>query len=434
MKITTSIVLGLLFMASCNSVKKSFFSRQSPREKYVQKLKDAGLETTLMAMQWKRAAQKALDSPLSITLPYRETGYFASESPSATGLQFPVKRGQKIFITCTENKDSASTLFLDVYEISSNKKSLLASAEKQNDTIQLVVKSDGNWQIVIQAGLLETIEYSIDIYAEPSLAFPVAKSGSPKIISTWGTARDGGARSHEGIDISAKFRSPVIAAADGDVARVALNNLGGKVVFARDASSGNMLYYAHLDSQIATPGQRIKAGDTIGLIGNTGNARNTIPHLHFGIYTFSGAIDPLAFVQPVKNNFNQIAGNLSSLNKWLHVTSASNVFIAPDEKSMVFKKLLKNDVIKISAATGNFYKVVTADSLEGFLNFNNASAKFIQVYTIEKDVILLNDPAQNQPGKALIKSESEIKTIGYFKNYALVNWGHLTGWISREEL
>jgi len=56
------------------------------------------------------------------------------------------------------------------------------------------------------------------------------------------------------------------------------------------------LYYAHLDKQLVSEGQYVKKGDTLGLVGNTGNARYTPAHLHFGIYTYSGPMDPFPFV------------------------------------------------------------------------------------------------------------------------------------------
>jgi murein DD-endopeptidase MepM/ murein hydrolase activator NlpD len=56
-------------------------------------------------------------------------------------------------------------------------------------------------------------------------------------------------------------------------------------------------YYAHLDRQAVTPGQRVNAGDLVGWVGNTGNARTTPPHLHFGVYlAAAGAVDPLPFI------------------------------------------------------------------------------------------------------------------------------------------
>jgi hypothetical protein len=56
------------------------------------------------------------------------------------------------------------------------------------------------------------------------------------------------------------------------------------------------LYYAHLDEQLVREGQIVNKGDVIGLVGNTGNAEKTSPHLHFGVYVQGGPVDPLPFV------------------------------------------------------------------------------------------------------------------------------------------
>ena len=62
-----------------------------------------------------------------------------------------------------------------------------------------------------------------------------------------------------------------------------------------------MLYYAHLDQQLVSPGERVNAGEIVGTVGNTGNARTTAPHLHFGIYAVGrGAIDPYWFIAPAQ--------------------------------------------------------------------------------------------------------------------------------------
>lgn len=85
--------------------------------------------------------------------------------------------------------------------------------------------------------------------------------------------------------------------ADGFVTRVANSGLGGKHIFMRTDSLDVNVYYAHLDSQLVRQGQSVRRGEVIGLMGNTGNAESTAPHLHFGIYTRNGAIDPLSFIQ-----------------------------------------------------------------------------------------------------------------------------------------
>jgi murein DD-endopeptidase MepM/ murein hydrolase activator NlpD len=68
-----------------------------------------------------------------------------------------------------------------------------------------------------------------------------------------------------------------IAAANGRISSVTENNLGGKVMFMRPAGKDFTLYYAHLDEQLVSEGQDVRTGDTIGLVGNTGNARTTPP-------------------------------------------------------------------------------------------------------------------------------------------------------------
>lgn len=151
----------------------------------------------------------------------------------------------------------------------------------------------------LQPELLASAGVELSVNFGPSLAFPVDSSGNPTFISYWGASRDAGKRNHEGVDIKAKFRTPALAAAAG-YARPADNRLGGKVVFLSDRENGVSLYYAHIDSQTVGSGMYVKTGDTIGLIGNTGNARGTVPHLHFGIYTTGGAINPIVFIEPNK--------------------------------------------------------------------------------------------------------------------------------------
>jgi hypothetical protein len=75
------------------------------------------------------------------------------------------------------------------------------------------------------------------------------------------------------------------------------NGLGGNVVWLRDDRGRRTFYYAHLDRWAIEGTVAVKTGDVLGYVGNTGNARTTSPHLHFGIYE-RGAIDPLPFVQP----------------------------------------------------------------------------------------------------------------------------------------
>ncbi len=124
------------------------------------------------------------------------------------------------------------------------------------------------------------------------VAVPVDGVRADSLRDSWGFARSGGRR-HEGIDIFAPRGTRVLAPVGGIVWRVGADPLGGRVVWLL-GPGGQMHYFAHLDHP-ANPrgGDAVAAGDTLGYVGTTGNARGGPPHLHYGIYAgAAGAIDP----------------------------------------------------------------------------------------------------------------------------------------------
>lgn len=128
---------------------------------------------------------------------------------------------------------------------------------------------------------------------EEKIRIPLRGVSRKQIADTWGAPR-GADRKHQGQDIFAKRGTPVYSATEGFVWRIGENNLGGKTVWVVGAG-GRVYYYAHLDAYA----EQLKAGDEVGTetilgyVGTTGNAKGTPPHLHFGIYTTGGAINPL---------------------------------------------------------------------------------------------------------------------------------------------
>ncbi|WP_233236530.1 M23 family metallopeptidase [Bordetella sp. LUAb4] len=130
-------------------------------------------------------------------------------------------------------------------------------------------------------------------WQEPPAALPMPVSGitANRIADTWGAARSGDRR-HEGIDIFAPRGTPVLASTEGIVTRIGTNNLGGNVVWVMGPGR-IMHYYAHLDAYADIHrGQLVHPGDVLGFVGNTGNARGTPHHLHYGIYGKGGALNP----------------------------------------------------------------------------------------------------------------------------------------------
>src|SRR5919108_4862883 len=126
--------------------------------------------------------------------------------------------------------------------------------------------------------------------APQHLPLPVEAASRRPLANSWGAARSGGRR-HEGIDIFAPKGTPVVSTTRGIVTRVGTNRLGGQIVGVLGPGL-EWHYYAHLDRFGAfREGDIVNAGDVVGYVGNTGNARGTRPHLHYGIY-HAGATNP----------------------------------------------------------------------------------------------------------------------------------------------
>ena len=128
------------------------------------------------------------------------------------------------------------------------------------------------------------------------LAMPVQDVRKNQIANTWQAPR-GTDRLHEGQDIFAPKGTPIYSASVGYVYKVGENNLGGQTVSVIGAG-GRVYYYAHLDRYAPgiEVGDRVTTKTLLGYVGSTGNAQGTPPHLHFGVYTSNGAINPLPMI------------------------------------------------------------------------------------------------------------------------------------------
>ena len=77
---------------------------------------------------------------------------------------------------------------------------------------------------------------------------------------------------------------------------------------------------AALTLAAVTSGQEVRAGDTIGFVGNTGNARTTPPHLHFGVYLRrEGPVDPYPFVDPPRGRLEALTADVERLGTWVRL-------------------------------------------------------------------------------------------------------------------
>ena len=296
------LVGAALALGSCSKQQtlQAIFQKSTPHQAYARQLAQAGLDRRPAGRAWLAAAAQALRDSLVVPLPFAETGYFRPEVPAADSYRYAVRAGEQVHISLTLASGANARVFLDAFEVGSGQNSTpLASADTVVLDFRYRAETNGQHLLRVQPELLATGRYTLRVAREPSLStFPVRGLSDAAAASFWGADRDGGARRHEGIDIFAPRGTPAIAATNGFITRTGETPLGGRVVWLADAAHGEHLYYAHLDKQLVSAGQRVRAGDTLGLVGNTGNARTTAPHLHFGIYrSGQGAIDPLPFVK-----------------------------------------------------------------------------------------------------------------------------------------
>jgi murein DD-endopeptidase MepM/ murein hydrolase activator NlpD len=275
---------------SCNSSINKIFGKRTAHEAYADKIEDSP-----EGSQWLAVSKNVLLTPQTIQLPYRQVGHFPADKPRALGLRFTAQRGERIYFDLAKKIATGFVIYADIYKQDGTNAYHLFAADTASAQFSFDAEETGNYILRLQPELYRTGEYSLSASVAPSLGFPVA-GNKAKAGSFWGDSRDAGKRSHEGIDIFAPKLTPALAAADGFITRVSESGVGGKTIWVRTTDKDIHLYYAHLDKQLVQQGQSVKKGDTIGLVGNTGNAKYTPPHLHFGIYTSGGAIDPFPFV------------------------------------------------------------------------------------------------------------------------------------------
>ncbi len=374
-------ILLWIFTLSCTKEKptlSALFTPLSARAQYEQLLKKTTIYGKEILAQWDSISHLAFQDSLIIETPYRQTGYFLSNRAEVLSFLIPLKKGEQIDIQI--DTDSADIqVFMDFFRLKRGKWYPILKTKKAQTQLSYEVSETETYLLRVQPELAKSAAYELKIIKKPVYAFPVVGKGNLDIWSFWGDPRGGGKRKHKGIDIFAKRGTPLIAVTEGYVAAVRDEGLGGKQVWIRDLTRRNALYYAHLDKQLVTEGQYVIVGDTIGLVGNTGNAKNTRPHLHFGIYIRRrGAVDPLPYVYQYTNKFlpNRAKIVQDDLNKGITLSDA-NLRSKPNSKKSFLKKMENGSPIELLGASGNWYHVRTLEGQVGFIH--HTSVKQLKV-------------------------------------------------------
>ncbi|WP_203294550.1 M23 family metallopeptidase [Luteirhabdus pelagi] len=357
--------LAFVILTACSQIQKAtdVITNPTAREVYARNFS----EENVQYQQWKTAFEAGKRDSLAISLPYLESGQYQYPNRNAHSYNIDLQEGEQLQVKVMKDVDSVH-VFIDLFKLSEGQlqQKPLAQAEENETQLTFEAKETAAYKLIIQPEMEANTPFQVSVFTQPTFGFPVAGKGNKDIQSYWGATRDGGRRSHEGVDIFAPRGTPVVAATDGRVSSTGNRGLGGNQVWLREGLFGGSLYYAHLDSIIAIRGQRVKKGDTLGLVGNSGNARTTAPHLHFGIYKgYSGAINPLPFIEQkdIPNLGEPFSSKVAAVTR-----NKAELRLGPSTSFTQIASLQQKDTVEILGKTGNWFHIQPSDSLKGFMH------------------------------------------------------------------
>ncbi len=436
----TVLAAVCLVASACEQVEQvqDRFRDLTPYEAYQESLVAAGLAETALARDWVAAGRAALDGAAPVSLPFEEEGFITAEDPGAMAYRITVPRGQKLTADISLQSEDDTQVFVELFRVPSG----------EGDPLRPIVSYDsipgsfehepwrgGDFVLRLQPELLRGGQYRVVLRLDAQLAFPVEGHGMRSVQSPFGVARDGGRRSHHGVDIFARRGTPVLATSDGVVNRVDVTNLGGKVVWLRDAVRNANIYYAHLDSQYVRNGDRVQRGDTVGFVGNTGNARTTPPHLHFGMYRRGeGPVDPAPFLRSPSGDLEALTADLDRLGGWVRLRNDGiRLRAAPGLGAPAVRERGGHPPLRVLGGSGEYFRVRLPDGGQGYVaaRLTESVDEPVTSQVVAAAEIVRASPATEAPVMARLQEGTEVPVLGRFDGYLYVRSPEgLTGWMS----
>jgi hypothetical protein len=393
------------------------------------------LDRTALGHDWLEASRRALTVPAEVVLPLSETMYFPPDQPTAVGYRFDVSRGRVISLDVSIDADPETRLFVDLFEASQDgEPRRVTSLAPEETSLTFEVEADGTYILRAQPELLRGGRVQLVTRTMASLPFPVPSLASRRVQSGFGATRDAGGRLHEGIDIFAPARTPVVAVTSG-LARPGSNRLGGTVVWLEDLGQRRRSYYAHLERAAIDGPARVEAGEVVGFIGNTGNARTTAPHLHFGLYA-GGAIDPLPFVAadqdaPALVDLPMPPGQLARATP-----ATTDLRTGPRTSAGLVNRLPRHTVFVVAGATGSFLRIRLPDGTSGYIPRRSAAVAntALQRRRIPAGTTMWDRPAPSGVAVTTADEAMHVEVLGRYAEFELVRLsGARTGWVRMSE-
>jgi len=417
------------------------FDHRTPRERYEASLQGAGLAGTALVRDWTTAAERALREAPAVKAPHVEEAYLPPAEPAALALRVKARRGQRIRFETELPGDSVTLVFLEAWEVGTDSAATfrqVATADSGERAISFEPRQDGEFVFRVQPELLRGGRLRMSLQVGPILTFPILNGRDRDVGSRFGAPRDGGARDHHGIDIFAPRGTVAVAAAEANVVRVETTARGGKVVWLRDRR-GNALYYAHLDRQHVSQGDQVTPGDTIGWVGNTGNAVTSPPHLHFGVYRRGeGPVDPWWFVHRPPGEQPPLAADTTMLGAWTR-TPKDRIALRdrPDGRATQLGSMPRHTAMRVLAAVGDWYRVRLPDRTTGYVIARSIEPALdaVETATLKRGNAVLSQPGDtSRPAEIIAEMAAgdSVAVLGRFGDYLLMRTpAGRAGWVGK---
>ena len=432
------LFLSFLLVSHCQKeIVPEPYKPSNSHEAYMHSLRSAGLAHTAMARDWILASQNAMNNPVEVEPPFEEAFYVDHASAFAVAYHFSVLKGQRVEVDVAFHGQKRCRLFMDLFRVrglSYEDWRLVATDNNNEKHLEFEPKQDAEYVVRLQPELLRGGRFTVTIRNLASLGFPVLGYDHRAIGSGFGEPRDGGRRKHHGVDIFTKRHTPVIAPSRAFVRRVRETDIGGRNIWLHDTKRDLHLYFAHLQTQEAEENTYVEPGQRIGTVGNTGNARRTPPHLHFGIYLRGeGPVDPVNFIKKTNAIPEKITADLNVLGQWARShRSLTTLKASASSRSLEITRLKPYSVVKVRAVSGSTFRVLLPDGLSGYVPSRSIESitQSLAVQHADWDQEIRAAPMEQAAVVEKIDGGEEFAVLGHHAGYILIRTqSESVGWL-----
>ena len=189
----------------------------------------------------------------------------------------PIKAKEESFVNEIKELSNSEV------ELTINEKTTKALEEIQIDDLEVAKEN------TVEKLNIDTTESIADINGIKVATLPVTGT----ISSRYGVSSKIRVSTHTGLDIATTTGTPIKVVADGTITLAAYSGSYGYLVKV-DHGNGVETWYGHTSKMLVKEGQAVKAGNTIALVGSTGNS--TGPHLHFEVRINGEHVNPQKYL------------------------------------------------------------------------------------------------------------------------------------------